>query len=235
VLLHGWNGERQYQCQFPYLAWRLNRAGINAAILELPYHGSRKPISPAAVHNFISSDLLRVVEAVRQSLCDVRAILAWLKGEGVPRMGLWGISLGAWLAGLVAEMDSNVDFAVFLTPIVRMDRALLELPFCAPLRFAFGNSATLVAGLDLALHRPRCGADGVLIVKAEHDLFAPGDTVETLWRAWDRPEIWRMRHGHISVLGSLPLMERIVCWVQRQTSAAGLARAGSQSFGITPR
>src|SRR5437773_12418779 len=29
ILLHGWNGERGYRCQFPYLAWRLCRAGNN--------------------------------------------------------------------------------------------------------------------------------------------------------------------------------------------------------------
>src|SRR4051812_37363118 len=34
VLLHGWNGELGYYLQFPALAWRLARAGVNAAMLE---------------------------------------------------------------------------------------------------------------------------------------------------------------------------------------------------------
>ena len=43
ILLHGWNGELGYWRQFPYLAWRLNRHGLNAAMFELPYHAQRKP------------------------------------------------------------------------------------------------------------------------------------------------------------------------------------------------
>jgi pimeloyl-ACP methyl ester carboxylesterase len=216
ILLHGWNGERQYQWQFPYLSWRLNRVGVNAVMFELPYHGKRKPTAPGAVRNFISEDLFRVVEATRQSLCEVRSLVAWLKSQGITQTGIWGVSLGAWLAALVSGMDDNVAFAVFMTPIVEMDRALCELPFCAPIYRVLKNSSGRLDHLNLGSHLPRCRPDGVLIIKAEYDLFAPGRTVETFWQACEQPEIWRLPHGHISVLCSLPVMERVVRWIRHQ-------------------
>src|SRR5713101_558912 len=58
ILLHGWNSETAYARQFPFLAWRLNRHGVNAAMFELPFHGQRRPFDSAPINNFISHDLL---------------------------------------------------------------------------------------------------------------------------------------------------------------------------------
>jgi len=101
ILLHGWNAELQYRWQFPFLARQLTGAGVNAAMFQLPYHGRRRPREPGAIQNFISYDLLHMLEATRQALADTRALLAWLAEQGSPSVGLWGVSLGAWLAGLL--------------------------------------------------------------------------------------------------------------------------------------
>src|SRR5688572_29977020 len=49
ILLHGWNGELQYQWLCPYWAQLLARAGVNAFMFELPYHSSRTPTAPGAI------------------------------------------------------------------------------------------------------------------------------------------------------------------------------------------
>jgi len=36
-------------------------------------------------------------------------LIAWLEEQGCPRIGLWGISLGAWLSGLLAREDARLD------------------------------------------------------------------------------------------------------------------------------
>jgi dienelactone hydrolase len=212
VLLHGWNGEAGYEWQFPYLAWRLNRAGVNAAMIELPYHGQRRPWQPGAPRNFFSHDLLSVAQAVQQSIADARALIGWLREQGSPQVGVWGVSLGAWLSGLLATCDPYLAFAVLLTPVVRMDRAFEELQFCEPIRRGLGGSKVPLDFFNLISHRPLIPANQMLIVKSEYDLFAPSETVEELWQAWGQSPIWRTRHGHISVLMSLPILERIVSW-----------------------
>ena len=40
-----------------------------------------------------------------------------------------------------------------------------------------------------------------------------------LWQAWGRPEIWRLPHGHISVLLAWPVLERTVQWLVRKAQA----------------
>lgn len=216
ILLHGWNGELGYRFQFPYLAWRLSRCGVNAALIELPYHAHRKPTAPGALQNFISHDLLRMLEATRQAIADTRALTGWLIERGSPCVGLLGFSLGAWLTGIVACHDARPKFAVLATPVVRLERAIAELPFCAPIRDGLRDSALALDPLDLASLSPLTAPANVLLIQSQHDLFAPAETIEEIWRAWGCPEIWRLPHGHISVLLSVATMERIIRWIARK-------------------
>ena len=216
VLLHGWNANTAYRTLFPHLARRLTKRGVNVAMFELPYHSRRKPRGRQAVHNFLSGDLVHVAQAAHQAMADARALIAWLKEQGCPRIGLWGISLGAWLSGMLVCADSRVDFAVLMTPVARMDRLIAELDFCAPIRRSLGGAKVRLDSLNLATRRLKVTPDNILVVASEHDLFAPIATIEELCAAWGGPELWRPRHGHSSILMSMPVMERTVRWVARK-------------------
>jgi dienelactone hydrolase len=215
VLLHGWNAELGYRTLFPFLARRLNAAGLNAVMFELPYHSQRKPRGRGAPNNFISNNLLHVASAAHQALADARALIAWLNAQGCRRIGVWGISLGGWLAGLLACHEPRLSAAVLMTPVARMDRVIHELDFCAPLRRSLGGRAVRLEPLNLISHRPRVPVANVLIIASEHDLFAPIDSLEELWQAWGQPVLWRPRHGHISAMMAAPLLEQTVQWVER--------------------
>lgn len=226
ILLHGWNGETGYRLQFPMLAWRLCRSGVNTALIELPYHAQRKPQTPGALQNFISHDLLRMLEATRQAIADTRTLAGWLLAQGSPSVGLAGFSLGAWLTGLIASHDARIQFAALITPVVKLERAIAELPFCAPIRESLVNNALGLEPLNLASHIPLTPRENILLIESQHDLFAPAETIEEVWQTWGQPEIWRVPLGHISVLMALPIMERLVRWLvrkaqkQTQTSAS---------------
>lgn len=216
VLLHGWNVDASYRVLYPHLARRLVKQGVNAAMFELPYHGQRKPRGKKAIHNFISGDLVHVIQAAHQSLADARALIGWLKAQGCPRVGLWGISLGAWLSGLLACADSRVDCAVLMTPVARMDRVIAELDFCAPIRRSLGGAKVKLDALNLINHRPKLAPADILLIASQHDLFAPIGTVEELCKTWGGTELWRPRHGHISILMSMPVMDRTARWIARK-------------------
>ncbi|MBI2928675.1 MAG: alpha/beta hydrolase family protein [Verrucomicrobia bacterium] len=220
VLLHGWNGELQFATHFPYWARKLRQVGVNAAMIELPYHGRRRPRGPGAVRNFISGDVLRVLEATRQALADVRALVAWLAGQGCPAVGLWGVSLGAWLSGLLACAEPRVQFVVLLSPVADIERAVGELAFCEPIRRGLANTPLPLSALNLATQQPKLPADRILILKSEHDLLAPAQTIEGLWEAWHGSELWRLPHGHISVLLDWGVLERTVRWIGEKAVAA---------------
>ena len=215
VLLHGWNADFCYRRLFPRLAARLNRVQVNTVMIELPYHMQRRP-HYGPVRDFISSNVPRMLEATQQAVAETRALVRWLREQGSPAVGLWGISLGGWLAGLAAQLEPCLGFVVLMTPIARIDRVIAELPFCEPVRRGLGQHALDFQSLNLAAAKPVLDPEHILIVESRHDLFAPPDTLEELWRAWDQPEIWRFRHGHISLLMSRPIMARTIEWVARQ-------------------
>jgi hypothetical protein len=218
ILLHGWSAELQYRWQFPLLATRLARKGINAAIFELPYHGQRRPTEPGAIQNFISYDLLQMLQATQQALADTRALSAWLAAQGSPSIGLWGISLGAWLAGLlICTHKAAAEYAVLLTPVARVDKAIQELAFCESIRCSLQGAAPVqLEPLNLSSHSPLIARENILIAESRHDVFAPVETIEHLWHSWGQPEIWRLPHGHITVLVSPFIMNRIVKWIRKK-------------------
>ncbi len=217
VLLHGWNGELGYYWQFPALGWRLARSGINAAMLELPYHGRRKPAQSGAIQNFISHNLYRMVEATRQASADIRALMAWMAAEGSPSIGIWGISLGAWLGGLVCCHEILTRFGVLMSPVVRMDRAIQDLPFCEPVRRSLEQVSLPLDPFNLVSHRPAANLKHLLVIESQYDLFASVESVEELWAAWGKRDIWRLPHGHISILASPFVMERTVRWIVKHS------------------
>ncbi len=222
VLVHGWNDEIGYALRHPYQARLFLKAGINVAMIELPYHLKRRPRRAGAVNDFLSEDLRCTVLAAKQAVMDIRALLAWLREQGCSETGLMGVSLGGWLTGLVTTHDANVSFAVMNVPVARMDRVVKELAFTEPIRrsLKLAESKNLTVdfdGLNLRAFRPKAPVDKILIIEAVDDLFACKEAIEEFWAAWGKPEIWRVRHAHITGLFSPFLLRRQVKWVIAKT------------------
>jgi dienelactone hydrolase len=212
-LLHGWNDVIDHYYSFPRAAGKFNRSGINVVALEAPFHFQRRPRHLGAWSNFLSPDILRTVEATRQAIAETRAFAEWLRQQGCPALGILGVSLGGWLTGLNISRDASFSCAVLLVPAARMDRLLQEADFCKTIRTALKGQPIHASGLILTQIRPAMAREKILLIEALHDLFVPPDTMEELWRAWDQPEIWRLRYGHISILAAPGLYPRIIQWM----------------------
>jgi pimeloyl-ACP methyl ester carboxylesterase len=214
ILLHGWNAEKAYDWMFPWVARKLNRIGINAVMIQLPYHGLRKPPKgDRVIRNFISSDLFHMMQATRQAVSDARGLVGWLTAQGSPKVGVWGISMGGWLAGLLACHDARIGFSVLQAPLVKLDTAVDSLAFCAPIRQGLAGRRMDGNRLNLACCRPLTTPDKTLLVECRDDQFIGVADVEELWRAWQEPVIWRVPYGHISVMLSNRVTEKIVGWI----------------------
>ena len=211
VLLHGGGDFPGNQFGFHLFARRCQRAGFNAATLELPYHFQRRPrqYGPVSILcqyvPLISRDYLQMAKTWAQAVAEIRSLNGWLLAEGCPAVALVGVSLGAYLAGLTACRDARLASIVMIMPAARMGSLSSQMEQVAGRR---GRELTLRrraaceeldrTPLNLTSARPAIPKEKILLVEGIHDLICPKKDIEDSWQSWGQPEIWRLPHGHIS-------------------------------------
>ena len=76
-----------------------------------------------------------------------------------------------------------------------------------------------VPGVDVValtdFFKNRGGGGGLLGL---YDLFVGGESVDELWEKWGKPERWKVKHGHISILGSTKELARMGRWVEARVA-----------------
>jgi hypothetical protein len=111
VVLAQWNSkwhEQQNVCRW------LNRLGITAVKISLPYHDRRAiPEYPRADH-LISPNVGLTLQANRQAVLDTRRTLRWLEQQGYDRLGILGTSIGSCLAYLTLAHEPALHAGAFL-------------------------------------------------------------------------------------------------------------------------
>jgi pimeloyl-ACP methyl ester carboxylesterase len=229
ILLHGSGDYLSYNFRFPLFARRGNRAGFNVATLVAPFHFQRRPRQLDGPLPY--SDCLQLAEGAAQSVAEIRAMTGWLLEEGCPAVALWGFSMGAWYAGMVACRDPRLTSVVLVAPSARMNPWAEQRALRPRVRARLAKGREMCARLNLtALNllttRPVIPAKNILMIEGIHDLMCPKDDIEDLWRAWGQPEIWRLRHGHVGVCAGLvpDLAGRVLRWLAVRLEKPALPR-----------
>jgi hypothetical protein len=95
------------------LARGIQKLGISALRVSLPYHDFRMPAELKRADYAVSSNIGRTIDATRQAVIDSRACLDWLQAEGYERLGIVGTSLGSCYAFLTAAHDPRLRVNAF--------------------------------------------------------------------------------------------------------------------------
>ena len=191
----------------------LNRFGLSALRLTLPYHDARRPSEIGRADYIVSANIGRTAQACRQAVMDARRSVAWLAKEGYERIGILGTSLGSCLSLLTTAHE----------PLIRAQALNHISPYFADVVWR-GLSTTHVRAalegeIDLDRLRalwlpisPQVYLDRVkdrrtLLVYAKYDLTFPVDLSRTLVREFERRgiphELAVLPCGHYST-GSTP-------------------------------
>lgn len=226
--LHGGGDVPGNRFAFHLFARRCNRAGFNAATLELPYHFQRRPRVYGRLNilcqysSLISRDYLQMAKTYAQAVAEIRSLSGWLLAEGCPGVALVGASLGAYLAGMAACRDARLASIVMILPPARMGLLSLQLEQVVGRRVRETLLRRRAAWeeldrtpLNLTLARLAISKENVLLIEGIHDLLVTNSPRE-LWQSWGQPEIWRLPHGHISaaLIASMPgLSGRVLRWL----------------------
>ena len=89
----------------------LNRFGVSALRLSLPYHDDRMPPELRRADYIVSANIGRTAQVCRQAVLDARRAIAWLADRGYESIGIVGTSLGSCLAMLTTAHEPLVKAA----------------------------------------------------------------------------------------------------------------------------
>ncbi|MGK9340278.1 alpha/beta fold hydrolase [Sinorhizobium meliloti] len=206
VIFHHWNASARNR----QIAKFFSQRGITVVEIAMPYHFERSRPGSLYADYMLSSNLGLTIQSVRQAVWDGRKLIRWLKSEGYREVSVLGMSLGSWVAGLIAAHEPAVTKAsLFLTAgsladMVWTGRATrsihdslepaIEL---TDLRRAWGplnleNYAHNLARSDLELHVVLATRDKVVLPELSRRF------IQKLKDAGARPNVLELNCGHYS-------------------------------------
>ncbi|MBB2719601.1 UNVERIFIED_ORG: dienelactone hydrolase [Rhizobium etli] len=207
VIFHHWNAGRRNR----QIARFFSQRGVTVLEIAMPYHFERSRPGSLYAEDMLSPNLGRTIQSVRQAVLDGRKLIRWLRGEGYGEISVLGMSLGSWVAGLIAAHEPAVTKAsLFLTAgsladmvwtgrATRAIRDSLEPAIeISDLRKAWGllnleSYAPNLARADLALHLVIATRDKVVLPELSRRF------IEKLHEAGARPSVLELNCGHYSL------------------------------------
>lgn len=204
LILHYW-GATDLRAERS-LALDLNRRGIGAAIMTLPYHLARTPPGQRSGSLAIQPNPGQMRETMTQAVMDVRRSLDFLESRpefrGKP-MGIAGTSLGAVITALSYAVDSRIQDAVFLLGGVDLAKIVWKSSLLVKprevLRHRGYTESRLryelapVEPLNYKRENPRGQS---LVIAGQYDTVIPREATEELIRSLNQPSVVWIDTGH---------------------------------------
>ncbi len=191
------------------LALALNMEVVH---IQMPFHGRRnRGLSPLSGSLFWTADMVRSLEALRQSLYDARCLLSWMLRDDPRPVGIAGISMGGVLALALTCLDDR--FAFSLPCIAHMDITAMtqHAPVLTEMRrhlreqgWGPGDFDKLVQQTGWNDLRPQLEPDRVCVFAGERDQFFPPQLVSDMLDTWGRPKVHWSRTSHLGWIPRLP-------------------------------
>lgn len=173
------------------VARHLAQNGIAGLCVQMAYYGPRRP--PGSRRRLLSPDFQHSLEAVRQTVLDIRRAAAWLASRpeiDPERLGVVGTSLGSLVGTLAAEMEPRLRRVVVLLGGGGLVDAYYDHPKAAVFRTvweACGGTkekvAAFIAPADPLTYAANLRDRRVLIIAGKRDEIVRPKMAEALARA----------------------------------------------------
>ncbi|MBX7132377.1 MAG: alpha/beta hydrolase family protein [Fimbriimonadaceae bacterium] len=202
ILLHYWGATSSSVEQS--MAEQLNRRGIAAVIIALPYHMARTPKGTRSGELAIQPDPAKLVVTMAQCVWDVRRTIDWIQSNrdfNANKIGISGTSLGSIVASLTFGIDQRIVAGCFMlgggdlahilwnsSRVVSEREALRKRGYTEE---RMREALTCIEPLQVLKPSER----KVFIVGAKHDTVIPPADVTKLIDALTAPEPQGGTHG----------------------------------------
>jgi dienelactone hydrolase len=200
------------------IATHLAQKKIGALFVQMAYYGPRRP--PGSKVRLVSTDIRRTLDAVRQTVLDLRRATAWMEARpevDPKRLGILGTSLGSFMAALTAEMEPKLGRVVVLLGGGGLVDAYYDHPQAATWRKlweALGGNKQKLTDLIAPVDPLTCAANlkerNVLILAGKRDEIVPPSATIALWKASGEQKIvWFDCTHYTAALFYAPAMKHI--------------------------
>jgi hypothetical protein len=187
------------------VGWLHEELGLNVAIPVLPFHGPRR-VGRRGGDGFLSGDFLDTVHAQSQAVWDTRRLIHWLRREGAPAVGVYGLSLGGYTAALVAALEAGLHCVVAGIPascfvgLARWNAPGLLLRAAERVGFSLDQVEDLLRVVSPLAMPPRVPWKRRFLFAGVADRLAPPEQARDLWVHWERPRVHWYQGSHVSFI-----------------------------------
>jgi dienelactone hydrolase len=192
---------------------------ISALFVQMAYYGPRRPKDSNL--RLLSPDVKHTMEAIKQTVLDMRRATAWLEARpeiDSKRLGILGTSLGSFMGSLTAEMEPKLKRVAILLGGGGLVDVYYDHPQAKPARKlweAIGGTkeslARAIADVDPITHAANLKDRKVLMLAAKKDEIVPPKAAEAMWKATGKQKIVWFDAGHYTAaLYIVPAMELVV-------------------------
>ena len=191
------------------MAWMLDMEVVQ---LQPPYHGQRKPRSSVFDGElYWTADLVRSIEARRQTLLDARTLLAWMQAEAPTPVGVAGLSLGGALTAALTCLEPRFSFSAPIIAHMDMAELLADAPVLGTMRDDLQRFGWTPGDFGGFLERvgwnglhPVIPGERIQLFAADDDRFFRPELVTEMWERWGKPQIHWYPGSHMGFMASLP-------------------------------
>jgi pimeloyl-ACP methyl ester carboxylesterase len=177
--------------------------GCNVVLPILPLHGPRRE-PKGSTGQFPSIDPLDNVHGLAQAAHDVRRIIGWIRTQSPSAIAVQGVSLGGYVAALVAGLDEPLDCVIAIIPatdfptLFRSQTPPDMLERLTPILESATAMHSVVSPLQFKPSTPV--ARRYIVAGLVDRLIDPVDQVAPLWQHWEQPSIHWYPGGHIGYI-----------------------------------
>jgi len=218
LYLHGYMQPETHIEEFALLAGMALQLNVEIIQMQFPYHGRRTPRGARFSGEFYwTADLVRSVEALRQTLLDARTLLSCLLAADARPVGVSGLSLGGALTLSLTCLEERFAFSIPLIAHMDLAALLADAPVLGRMRrdlrsFGWGHKEFEAFVTSMGWHRllPKLPVDRILLIAASNDRFFDPSVVKRMWKRWGRPAIRWYPTSHMGFITHLPEALRVM-------------------------
>jgi pimeloyl-ACP methyl ester carboxylesterase len=200
ILLHALMSANDFG--YRRIAGHFNKKGWNVLFPHLPYHYSRRPRGYSNGALTITSDLVRNAETLRQSVIELRQLMAWARQRGSRRIALLATSYGAWVAALTLSLEV-ADFAILLQPVADVTYATFESPASTVMAGLLKRNGVDPGVLSRHAHltspfnlTPKTPSHRITVIGGKYDRLSPPESLQLLCKTWKGARYSEVKQGH---------------------------------------